>query len=212
MSGSKQPVRPADGGETKTGRVPARARLLAAAAEGFYNGGVNATGIDTITAAAGVAKMSLYNNFASKDDLVLAYLAARHEEWLELYRARVNSAGDGRAGVLAVFDAYIDHAEMAYQHGFRGCGLLNAAAELPAGAPGRQLVRGHKEEVQALLAEHLDVVDSVAADDVAPLAQQLAFLLEGAMARAGLEGDSALLHRARELALHVLDTAADAER
>ncbi len=50
----------------------ARARLLAAAAESFYDHGVNGTGIDTITATAGVAKMSLYNNFAGKDDLVLA--------------------------------------------------------------------------------------------------------------------------------------------
>jgi len=190
------------------GRGSARDRLLAAAAECFYNHGVNGTGIDAITAAAGVAKMSLYNNFASKDDLVLAYLAARHEEWLELYRARVNPVGDGRSGVAAVFDAYIDHAQMAYQHGFRGCGLLNAAAELPARAPGRELVRGHKEEVQSLLAGHLDDLGTIAADDVGPLAQQLAFLLEGAMARAGLEGDSSLLHRARDLALHIVDSAA----
>ena len=35
--------------------------------------------------------------------------------------------------MLAVFDAYADHANLAYEHGFRGCGLLNAAAELPAG-------------------------------------------------------------------------------
>src|SRR5476649_1365940 len=98
-----------------TARGSARDRLLAAAAECFYNYGVNGTGIDAITAAAGVAKMSLYNNFASKDDLVLAYLQARHEEWLDLYRG-LATATDARAGIVAVFDAYIDHAEMAYQH------------------------------------------------------------------------------------------------
>ena len=132
-----------------TTRGSARDRLLAAAAEGFYNHGVNGTGIDAITAAAGVAKMSLYNNFASKDDLVLAYLQARHEEWLDLYHRRLAAATGARAGIVAVFDAYIDHAEMAYQHGFRGCGLLNAAAELPAGAPGRAVVSRHKEDVEA---------------------------------------------------------------
>src|SRR3954453_4303770 len=83
-------------------RGPARARLLAAAAECFYDHGVAGSGIDTITAAAGVAKMSLYNNFASKDDLVLAYLEARHEEWLGRFRrrlaARPNSAGGGGGG------------------------------------------------------------------------------------------------------------------
>src|ERR1039457_3537703 len=137
------------GGAGGAARGSARDRLLAAAAEGFYNHGVNGTGIDAVTAAAGVAKMSLYNNFASKDDLVLAYLQARHQEWLDLYHRRLATATDARAGIAAVFDAYIDHAEMAYQHGFRGCGLLNAAAELPAGAPGRAVVRRHKEDVEA---------------------------------------------------------------
>ena len=196
------------GSPTGSARGPARARLLAAAAECFYDHGVNGTGIDTITAAAGVAKMSLYNNFASKDDLVLAYLEARHEEWLDLYRRRLADATDARQRVAAVFDAYVDHAEMAYQHGFRGCGLLNAAAELPAGAPGRQLVRRHKEEVEALLAAHLAELDGVPAERVADLAEQLSFLLEGAMARAGLEGDSRRLHRVRDLALQLVDAAA----
>ena len=188
-------------------RSSARDRLLTAAAECFYDHGVNGTGIDTITAAAGVAKMSLYNNFASKDDLVLAYLQARHEEWLALYRRRLVAAGDARQRVGAVFEAYVDHAEMAYRHGFRGCGLLNAAAELPAGAPGRLLVRRHKEEVEALLAAHLAELDGLPAVRVADLAEQLSFLLEGAMARAGLEGDSRRLHRVRELALQLVDTA-----
>jgi AcrR family transcriptional regulator len=188
-------------------RGPARARLLAAAAECFYDHGVNGTGIDTITAAAGVAKMSLYNNFAGKDDLVLAYLEARHEEWLGLYRRRLAAATDARQRVAAVLDAYVDHAELAYRHGFRGCGLLNAAAELPAGAPGRQLVRRHKEEVEALLAASLAELDGVTAEQAADLAEQLSFLLEGGMARAGLEGDSRRLHRVRELALQLVDAA-----
>lgn len=180
----------------------ARRKLLAAAAERFYADGVSGTGIDAITAAAGVAKMSLYNNFASKDDLVVAYLEARHEEWLGLYRTRLDEAGPAatpRTGVEAVFDAYIDHADMAYQHGFRGCGLLNAAAELPAGSPGRELVRRHKEEVEQILRGHLGAAD-LPADAATRLARHLSFLLEGAMSRAGLEGGDALLHEAKTLA------------
>jgi AcrR family transcriptional regulator len=196
-------------GDGRAARGSAGDRLLAAAAECFYNHGVNGTGIDAITAAAGVAKMSLYNNFASKDDLVLAYLQARHEEWLDLYHRRLSAAAGARAGIVAVFDAYIDHAEMAYQHGFRGCGLLNAAAELPAGAPGRAVVRRHKEDVEALLAAHIADLGMVAPDRVAPLAEQLSFMLEGAVARAGLEGNAELLHHARDLALQVVDASAD---
>ncbi|MEU1407913.1 TetR/AcrR family transcriptional regulator [Streptomyces sp. NPDC005728] len=186
-------------------RRPARERLLQAAARRFYADGVAATGIDTITAEAGVAKMSLYNNFSSKADLVRAYLDARHEEWLGLYRARLERARSPREGVLAVFDAYADHAAFAYENGFRGCGLLNAAAELPAGDEGRAVVRAHKEEVEHLIVGHLEELLPGRPEEAHAMAEHLAFLLEGAMARAGLEGDGERLQHARSLAATLLD-------
>ncbi|TDC42595.1 TetR/AcrR family transcriptional regulator [Actinomadura sp. KC345] len=186
-------------------RGAARGRLLDAAARRFYADGVSATGIDAITAEAGVAKMSLYNNFSSKADLVMAYLDERHQEWTDLYRRRLDGAQDGRDGVLAVFDAYADHAAFAYERGFRGCGLLNAAAELPAGHEGRALVRRHKEEVESLLAGHLDELLPDRPERAQAVAEQLAFLLEGAMARAGLEGTGTRLEHARAMAADMLE-------
>ncbi|MEV6126623.1 TetR/AcrR family transcriptional regulator [Streptomyces violaceusniger] len=186
-------------------RRPARERLLAAAARRFYADGVTATGIDTITTEAGVAKMSLYNNFSSKSDLVRAYLDARHAEWLALYASRLEQAQNPRDGVLAAFDAYADHAAFAYERGFRGCGLLNAAAELPAGDEGRSVVRRHKEEVERLIAGHLEELLPDRPDDVRTMAEHLSFLLEGAMARAGLEGDDNRLRHARAMAAALLD-------
>lgn len=186
-------------------RTPARQLLLDAAARLFYHHGVNATGIDTITSTAGVAKKSLYNNFASKADLVAAYLEARHAEWLDLYRNRLALAESPSGRVLAVFDAYTDHAKAAYEHGFRGCGLLNAAAELPAGAPGRAAVRRHKEEVEELLAQHLAELPAASTEDARRAARHLAFLLEGATARAGLEGNDTCLRDARAVAAGILD-------
>ncbi|GAA0570550.1 TetR/AcrR family transcriptional regulator [Streptomyces antimycoticus] len=186
-------------------RRPARERLLAAAARRFYADGVTATGIDTITTEAGVAKMSLYNNFSSKSDLVRAYLDARHEEWIALYTSRLEQAQNPRDGVLAAFDAYADHAAFAYERGFRGCGLLNAAAELPAGDEGRSVVRRHKEQVERLIAGHLEELLPERPDDVRTMAEHLSFLLEGAMARAGLEGDGSRLRHARAMAAALLD-------
>lgn len=186
-----------------TTATPARDRLLQAAAELFYADGMAATGIDAIIARAGVAKMSLYNNFANKDALTQAYLQARHEEWLALYAARLRQASGPRDGILAVFDAYLDHAQAAYPHGFRGCGLLNAAAELPVGAPGRDTVRQHKEDVEGILAGHLH--ELVPADRVAATAEHLSFLLEGSMSRAGLEADPTRLQHARTLAESIVD-------
>ncbi|MFE7620489.1 TetR/AcrR family transcriptional regulator [Streptomyces sp. NPDC057496] len=229
----------------KRRRGPARGRILEAAARRFYADGVAATGIDTITAEAGVAKMSLYNNFDSKADLVTAYLGARHEEWLGLYRRRLADARTPRDAVLAVFDAYADHAGLAYEHGFRGCGLLNAAAELPTGHEGRAVVRRHKEEVEGLLVTHLrellsdrdekawdekardekaegekalagqaqdgearggQAQDGEALDEkVRDAAEHLAFLLEGAIVRAGLEGDGTRMRHARAMAASLVD-------
>ena len=185
-----------------TSPLSARERLLEAAAKLFYAGGFVGTGIDAITTAAGVAKKSLYNNFSSKEDLVLAYIEARHQEWLELYRIRHENAIGPSGGVLAVFDAYIDHASASYELGFRGCGLLNAAAELPVGSPGRDAVRRHKVHVEQILAEHLQWIKP--APKAQKLAEHLAFLLEGAMSRAGLEGKPERLLHARQIAEDLL--------
>ncbi|MFI8063448.1 TetR/AcrR family transcriptional regulator [Acinetobacter baumannii] len=182
----------------------ARQKILDAAATLFYNDGITATGINTVTAKADVAKMSRNNNFSSKGELVDAYIAARHQEWLDLYQKRLEKTKTAKEAILAVFDAYQDHAEFAYEKGFRGCGLLNAAAEFPANSSGRNAVRQHKEQVEAIVAEHLNhlLKDS---QRVSYIASQLSFLLEGSMARAGLEGSSRQLQLARQMAEDILD-------
>jgi len=189
-------------------RGSARAKLLAAASARFYAHGVASTGIDAITADAGVAKMSLYNNFSSKAELVAAYLDRRQQEFLDLHHRRVAAlpadAGPG-ARALAVFDAYLEHAEAT--DGFRGCGLLNAAGELSSDDPAREAVARHKAEVEQLLRDALEPLDT--ADT---LAEHLSLLLEGAMVRAGLEGDTARLRRARRLAAQLIEQADEAGR
>ncbi|HFZ2534618.1 TPA: TetR/AcrR family transcriptional regulator [Pseudomonas aeruginosa] len=180
-------------------------RLLSAAAILFYNDGIVATGIDAIVKKAGVAKKSLYNNFASKAELVAEYLQIRHAEWLSLYEIRVQQAKGPAERVLSVFEAYADHAEHAYERGFRGCGLLNAAAEFPAGDAGRKAVRSHKEEVEGLLNKHLAELIPGELERAAQIARHLAFLLEGAIVRAGLEGNSDCVIQAKRMAASILE-------
>lgn len=185
-------------------KSPARDRLLKAAAELFYAEGVGATGIDTITARAGVAKMSLYNNFSSKAELVNGYLQNRVSEWQALLAGRLESAQTPQESVLSVFDSYLDHAGLAYEWGFRGCGLLNAAAELPVGDPGRTTVAFQKDEVERLFRLYLGEIRPDAAALVEETALHLSFLLEGAMARAGLDGHDISLRTARKIAISIL--------
>lgn len=107
--------------------------------------------------------------------------------------------------MLAVFQAYDDHAEFAYEHGFRGCGLLNAAAELPAGAPGRQAVRGHKEHVEAIVTAHLLELFPTDEAKARLMARHFSFLLEGAISRAGLEGNGQCVRQAMDMAASMME-------
>lgn len=181
----------------------AKQKILDAASTLFYNDGISNTGINSITEKANVAKMSLYNNFATKSDLITCYIEARHQEWLDLYEKRKAQIKTPIDGILAVFDAYQDHAEFAYEKGFRGCGLLNAAAEFPAHSPERLAVKQHKDEIEAILAGHLQQL-STNPQRVKELALLLSFILEGSIARAGLESSSDKVFAAKQMVQNLL--------
>jgi len=149
--------------------------------------------------------MSLYNNFSSKADLVEAYIDERHSEWIGLYKKRLESANTPKERVLAIFDAYMDHASFEYERGFRGCGILNAAAELPAHSQGRNAVKMHKNEVEGLLKKHILEFPAISQEAATATAEHLSFLLEGAMARAGLEGSSEKIKNAKQIATHIVE-------
>jgi AcrR family transcriptional regulator len=182
----------------------AKQKILNAASILFYNDGISNTGINSITEKANVAKMSLYNNFATKSDLITCYIEARHQEWLDLYEKRKAQIQTPIDGILAVFDAYQDHAEFAYEKGFRGCGLLNAAAEFPAHSPERLAVKQHKDEIEAILAGHLNQLTHNP-ERTKELALLLSFILEGSIARAGLESSSDKVFAAKKMVQNLLE-------
>lgn len=182
----------------------AKQKILDAAAVLFYNHGIASTGINSITEKAQVAKMSLYNNFPTKSDVVAAYIQSRHQEWLDLYAKRLEQANSPRDVILAIFAAYQDHAECAYESGFRGCGLLNAAAEFPAHSPERLAVKQHKEQVEQMLREQLQQLFDEQTQ-VEYWASLFSFLLEGAIMRAGLDGSSQKMQLAKDMAMQLLD-------
>src|ERR1700691_3954213 len=88
-----------------TTRASARERLLEAANELFYAEGVQTVGIDRIIERAGVAKASLYNVFGSKEALVAAYLASRHDRTTTRLAEVLATVDDPRQKILAVFDS-----------------------------------------------------------------------------------------------------------
>src|SRR5260221_6561561 len=100
-------------------QMSARDRILETADALFYREGIHAVGIDTIIEQSGVAKMSLYRNFASKDDLVAAYLDARSQrywQWREGVIAQ--NASEPQRQLRDLFEAI---AVRARRPAFRGC-------------------------------------------------------------------------------------------
>ena len=182
----------------------AKQKILNAASVLFYNDGIHNTGINSITDKANVAKMSLYNNFPTKSDLITCYIEARHQEWLDLYEKRKAQVQNPLDGILAVFDAYQDHAEYAYEKGFRGCGLLNAAAEFPAHSPERLAIKYHKDEIEHILASHLKQMLNNP-QRVQELALFISFILEGSIVRAGLESSSKKVLAAKRMVQSMLE-------
>lgn len=131
-------------------RRPAAQRVLRAAAESFYAEGIHAVSVDTLVARAGVAKMSLYNNFGSKNDLVAAYLRTRDERWREwLCKEVERRAHTAKDRILAFFDASRDWMR---DESPRGCAFINALAEIPdPGHPAGQAITDQKHWTRAYL-------------------------------------------------------------
>src|SRR5579883_1454939 len=103
----------------------AKQRLLETADRLFYQEGFRCVGIDRIIAEAGVAKMTLYAHFSSKDELIEAVLRHREESVLQFLTAAMERHRRRTKGRLRAFFAALR--EMLEDPGFRGCPFINAA-------------------------------------------------------------------------------------
>src|SRR5712692_1905504 len=168
-----------------TARQSARERLLAAASELFYEEGVHSVGIDRVIERAGVAKATLYTAFGSKDELVRAYLKARHaatrERMSRELAARYQTPRERRVGVFEVQG--LSFAEP----GFRGCAFISASAEARPGSSVEEVADEYRTWVRSLF---LDLAREAGAVDPERLAQQLVLLYDGAGIGAWMDRDA----------------------
>ncbi|MCW2809645.1 MAG: hypothetical protein JWP61_103, partial [Friedmanniella sp.] len=122
--------------------------LLASASRLFYDEGITATGVDAVVRAAGVTKPTLYAHFGSKSVLVAAVLERRFQDRRSELAARLAPLPTADHP-LAVFDWLTVFYTVG---GERGCGFLNAAAELPDPQDAaRAVVRAEKSWLQEVL-------------------------------------------------------------
>lgn len=183
-------------------RDNARARILDAAYTLFSRHGVHAVGVDRIIAEAPVAKATLYHHFASKEELVCAFLELRERrwtfEWLQSETERMAEAERQRA--LVVFDVL----EGWFQRpDFEGCAFINTLLETSnnSGDVVHQAAVRHLEVIRAILERY---AEEAGAANPGEMAHQLQILMMGAIVSAGC-GDLHSARRARSLAEVLLD-------
>jgi len=174
---SKASGRPAKAAVRATGEKRAGAKIFEVAADLFYRESIRSVGVETIVKQAGVSKITLYRNFESKDDLIVAYLENRNAEyWHTLDRLMARERGP-RAQLRLLIDYIADRASTP---GYRGCPFINYAAEFPdASHPGHRVVAANKQEMRQRL---LSLAEAVKAKRPAQLADAIFLLIEGAYA------------------------------
>lgn len=187
-------------------RPGARERIVRAAGDLFYAEGIHAVGVDRVTAAAGVAKATLYQQFRSKDELVAACLQRRAEHWRASVADPVLAlSGSAARRVGAVFERL---GEAFAAPGYRGCPFINAAAEYPGpDGPVAAAIAAHRAQVRGLFAE---LLAGVPAARRAALTDQLVLLYDGTMVGAQLDQGPRAARRARAAARQLLEGPAPA--
>jgi AcrR family transcriptional regulator len=187
-------------------RSSARERILDAAYELFSRHGVRAVGVDTVVDRAGVAKMTLYRHFPSKDDLALEFLRRREELWTKkwLQGEVERRAATPEDRLLAIFDVFD---EWFQRDDFEGCSFINVLLEID----------DRQSEVRRASVNHLAVIrdflgqlaDQAGVRDPDDFARRWHILMKGAIVAAG-EGDREAGRRVRRLGeLLLTDARAD---
>lgn len=173
--------------------LSARERILVTAHDLFYRDGIRATGVDRIIAASGVAKLTFYRHFASKDDLVRAFLDYRHERWMAWFVDALGRHGAAPGGGLAPLAAAL--AEWFADPAFRGCAFINTVAEMGGSQPGVvATAQRHKDDMRAVIA---DLLPAGPAQEAA--ARSAAVAVDGAIVQAQMAGGAAAVAALRPL-------------
>ncbi|WP_118135916.1 TetR/AcrR family transcriptional regulator [Oceanicella sp. SM1341] len=155
-----------------------KSKLLSAAEQMFDRHGYTATGMDRLTAAAGMSSRTLYKHAGSKALLLTEVLAAREKRFM---------AGMEVTSVDALFVAVETWLR---EEGRRGCLFLRSLAETGGDAPEiAGVVLAHKAAFRARLGEIVAAELGPGAHEA--LTEQILVLFEGAIHAAVYRGPQA---------------------
>lgn len=175
-------------------------RISRAAYELFSAHGVRNVGVDAVIARAGTAKMTLYRNFPSKDDLILDFLRRREQLWTVAWLQHESRLRGERPQdrLLAIFDLF---GEWFARPDFEGCAFLTTMMEINEPEhPVRVASVEHLARIRAYLQEQ---ASAAGVADPERFARQWHILMKGSI-MAAHEGDALAAGAARELGVLLL--------
>ncbi len=180
--------------------ITARTRILDAAYDLFSRRGIRGVGIDAVIAESGVSRMTLYRHFRTKEDLVLAYLDQREEQWTrEWLQADVcRRTEDPAERLLAIFDVFDGWFSTPT---FEGCAFINVMLET---ADDRDAIHAACNVYLANIRGFLqDLARGAGIADPEAFSRKWHILMKGSIVAAG-EGDAGAAKRAQEMGRLVL--------
>lgn len=178
----------------------ARTRLLRAASDLFCRYGINATGVDSVVAAAGTAKATLYKAFGSKEGLVEAVLETEGAAWRDWFISEIEAVPgrpvDKLVGAFDVLENWFA------EERFFGCPFINAVGEFDKRDNRfKEIALAHKKVVMGRIAR---LVDEAGMADVDGTTHQIGLLIDGAIVAALITNDPGVARHAKVAASKLL--------
>ncbi|KAB0636714.1 TetR/AcrR family transcriptional regulator [Burkholderia latens] len=184
-------------------RASKRQQVVDKATELFSRYGFHPVGVDWIIDDSGVARMTLYRHFASKEQLIREVLVQRYDLIVGSIAAQLEHVDDPVQRVKTIFDwyeAWFNTPE------FAGCLFERALAEFgTAYAPISDVAIGYRRKMVEWIAELLEAL--VSPETAKRLAAVYMMLLDGATVDARAFNDSASAGHAWQAAKALLDQA-----
>jgi AcrR family transcriptional regulator len=181
-------------GTTETG-FSARERILDAAYELFSQRGIRAVGVSEVIERAGVATATLYRHFASKDELVLAFLDLREQRWTKdlIEAGAIRRGSNPEQRLLAIFDV-LD--EWFHRDDFETGSFIKVLLELGPNHPAGGASVRHLEQIRMIVRR---LAEEAGLRDTDSFAHSWHILMQGSIVVAA-EGDAQAARRGKAMA------------
>lgn len=189
-------------------RPTKRDELVQKALQVFYRNGFTATGMDMLVKETGISKTSMYKHFRTKEDLILAVLRLRDEQFRNwLYRRMEDLADTPQGQLIAMFEAleeWFDTPE------YQGCLFIKASSEYQ---DARHPIHMQSADHKRLLQRHItDLAQAAGLAAPEKLAHQLLLLKDGAIVTAHLGHTDRPAQTAKAAAIALIQGAYTGER